>query len=346
MTGGAANAAARRGFTLVELLVVIAIMAIVATVTVTSIKGAQRQARSVKCQANMHTLYKAVMAYQAEYSHFPVAGAFEVYNDDLDRYSAYRGWVNWVRTSTTDETRSRRGDPGNLYGPVKSGSGIREGSIKSSQAAQYCFVGTGAFPADYTGATKKGSGYEKVALSHVYRSIDEGAIYIFADKNMSAYCCDEFRKLGRKGSYDCRLALRSYAMNRKYYTQREYDPNIIKYGTLWKSPENANRLAMFVELDESSLTGNKLTGTTTGKKADETGKGSNASEYFTDDAIWDWDSGENIGVPHYKSGHRTGHVVFADGHLETLERAPSKRFKQWPTAENQRISLGTGGYGE
>lgn len=346
VTEAAPRVGARCGFTLVELLVVIAIMALVATVTVSSISGAQRQARSVKCQANMHTLYKAVMAYQAEYQHFPVAGAFEVYDYDSDIYSAFRGWVNWVRTSASKESRSRRGDDGNLYGPVKAGSGIREGAVKKSNAGQYCFVGTGANPVDYTGATKKGSNYENITLSHVYRSIDEGAIYTFTDKDMAAYCCDEFKRIGRKGNFDYRFALRSYAMNRKYYTQREYDPRILEYGTLWKSPENANRLAMFVELDETALNGKTLAKNAVGKKADETGKGSNASDYYSDDAIWDWDSGENIGTPHVKSGHKTGHVVFADGHLESLELAPSKRFPQWKTAEDQRLSLGLGKYGE
>lgn len=324
----------RRAFTLVEMLVVIAIISMVAMASVTSIKSAQRQARSAKCQANMHALYNAAAAYHADKGTWPAAGAYEVYDSRSDTYYQFRGWVNWVLSSG----RSRPGDSGNLYRAGKTAN--KDGGQDASRASRYYYVGTGA-----TGSDAPGSG--KINDSRVYRSIDEGSIFRYTDKNFSAYCCDEFKS--RYG----KQAMRSYAMN-QIFGSRRYPRN-----PLWKETpsDNADRLAMFVELGRGDMKGKtgKITSelgsnVASGKTGSAGGSKNIPSNTFSDDSVWDWDtksgsgsdggSGENIGILHKKSGTVYGHVVFADGHLESLTLP--KYDKTWKEDKEQRRSLGKG----
>ena len=324
----------RRAFTLVEMLVVIAIISMVAMASVTSIKSAQRQARSAKCQANMHTLYNAAVAFRADNSYFPPASGYEVFDSRNDKYSQYRGWVTWVRPGAE---RARKGDSGNKY----KGSGNTDAGQKASHASAYVYVGTGADKSDYTGASGNAPNYGKVNDSRVYRSIDEGALFVYADKNFSAYCCDEFK--ARYG----KQCMRSYAMNQCFGSRRYR-----RYPPCWDVPsEHPDRMAMFVEIGNAGSKNKDplkdLTTTVGGGRTGTAGDTDAPKDIFGDDSVWDWDKnsaggndgagGENIGVLHRKSGKLYGHVVFADGHLESLELPKSTTDQQ-----KQRRSLGKG----
>lgn len=307
------------GFTLVEMLVVIAIIAIVASTAVVAVKGAQRQARATKCQSNLHALHKAVLAYYADNLTFPPAGAYEYfkqefYGDSLSKsYTEHRGWVSWVRS---DGKISRFGSSDNHYGK-------RNKTAKSSKAQNYVYVGPGCGQYDYSGASGSAGNRKNVHLSRIYRSIDEGSIFKYTDKNFSIYCCDEFKN---EFGTEC---MRSYAMNYQYGSRR-----IRKYKDLEDHPGNAHRLAMFVELNSIAGTKTGAIGQTKGDKGDAT----TPKNVFYNDSTWDWDNAnENIGVWHRRAGKLYGHVIFADGHLETLALPPDKN-----NQTEQRLSLGKG----
>ena len=335
------NCCLKRGFTLVEMLVVIAIISIVATASLSAVRGAQRQARTAKCQANMNALYKAVMAFRTDHSCFPPAAGYEGFDSRSGQFFKFRGWVNWVRTGSV---RSRRNDAGNLYSKLSGVAEYVDGSVQS-KASSYCYVGTGAMKDDYSGATGSAPNYKGVKDSRVYRSIDEGAIFVYADKNFSIYCCEEFKN--RYG----KQCMRSYTMN-QIFGGRRYRRNPL----CWDVPGFANRLALFVELGNASskaknktddLKGKSFVGNTVGKGAKDT----DPTDTFGDDSVWDWDyskgsggdasSGENIGTMHWKSGKCYGHVMFADGHLESLELP-----KSTADQKKQRHELGSGAYGD
>lgn len=326
--------AGKRAFTLVEMLVVIAIISVVAMASVNAIRGAQRQARSAKCQSNMHALYKAVSAYRADHSCFPPAAGYEWYDSRMDQYHHVRGWVNWVLNSGA---QSRKKSPGNPYY-----SGDRDGSPdsdKSTHASAFIYAGTGCNSTDYKGASGKAPNYSNVSKSAVYRSIDEGALFVYADKSFSIYCCDEFKN--RYG----KQCMRSYAMNILFGAPRK-DPRdtskSLRLSTLqYDSPGFANRLALFVELgnagQKSSSKDNHIKdlGTLVGGAAGVAGSASTPDTAYGDDSAWDWDKNHQIGLMHYKSGKLYGHVLFADGHLESL-----------PLQTNAQLGdLGKGTYG-
>lgn len=58
--------AIRRGFTLIELLVVVAIIALLMAILLPSLSKAREQAKSVACQANLHSLGQAFGNYLSE----------------------------------------------------------------------------------------------------------------------------------------------------------------------------------------------------------------------------------------------------------------------------------------
>lgn len=324
----------KRAFTLIEMLVVVAIISVVATASVSSIKSAQRQARSAKCQANMHALYNAAAAYHADKTVWPAAGAYEYYDGRSDRYYQFRGWVNWVLDAGG---RSRQGDSGNKY----KGDGNADVGKSKSQANSYAYVGVGYKSDDFKGSTASGSGHKDLPKSRLYRSIDEGSLFVYADKSFSIYCCDEYKSNFGK---EC---MRSYAMNQRFCSRR------MRNGRLQDDipADHPDRMAMFVEMGQAgtkSAKASPYSGTAgTGKKGTP-GDDKTPTDAYADDSVWDWDTksgsgnkdatnGENIGVMHKKSGKIYGHVVFADGHLESLTLPKTDAEKQ-----KQRRQLGLG----
>jgi prepilin-type N-terminal cleavage/methylation domain-containing protein/prepilin-type processing-associated H-X9-DG protein len=63
--------AARRGFTLIELLVVVAIIALLISILLPSLSAARKQARIVKCAANLHDIGLGLTGYYNSYGRFP-----------------------------------------------------------------------------------------------------------------------------------------------------------------------------------------------------------------------------------------------------------------------------------
>jgi prepilin-type N-terminal cleavage/methylation domain-containing protein len=65
------------GFTLIEILVVVAIIALLIAILIPCLQQARRQARTVVCGTNLHTIGQAVYFYtQAHRDHYPGAGSW------------------------------------------------------------------------------------------------------------------------------------------------------------------------------------------------------------------------------------------------------------------------------
>src|SRR5258708_25529209 len=62
------------GFTLIELLVVVAIIALLIAILLPSLGKARDQAKTVKCAANIRSLYQALRIYQTEWDGFAMPG--------------------------------------------------------------------------------------------------------------------------------------------------------------------------------------------------------------------------------------------------------------------------------
>lgn len=277
------------GFTLVELLVVIAIIGVLATAGLSAIRSAQNQAKTSKCAANLHALHQATMSYFADVGKYPLASSVEVWGQEMDSFGnlhdyfkEQRAWVNWVRT---DGTISRAKSAGNLYPGGNSGS---------TQAGKYRYATVGS-----------GNDYLNTA-SDVYRSIDEGCIFKYTDKNKSIYCCQAYQdKHGGKG------CMRTFMMNMSFGSARNR-----KEASGGMPGRITSRLAMFVEVADNP---GKLKSckNVTGKD----GKGNAITDVYYDDSSWDWDKDEPIGAWHRKAGADYGHVIFADGHVESFKQS-------------------------
>lgn len=61
----------QRAFTLIELLVVVAIIALLISILLPSLSQAKKQAKRVKCAANLHDIGIALMSYMNDYNRLP-----------------------------------------------------------------------------------------------------------------------------------------------------------------------------------------------------------------------------------------------------------------------------------
>ena len=70
----------KNGFTLIELIVVITIMAILTGITMGQFSLSQKKARDVARKSDLNGVYKALLAYYADYGKFPDKNSVDVSN--------------------------------------------------------------------------------------------------------------------------------------------------------------------------------------------------------------------------------------------------------------------------
>ena len=281
----------KSAFTLIELMLVIAIMAILATVLVSSIHSVKRQAQSTLCQTRMRNLHQGVMNYFAENEAYPFAGSHEFRNDYFSppRYKLNVGWIAWI------------------HGDQEIDEEDKKDSTKS-KASFYKYVGCGIDDGD----------------TAVKRSISNGALFPYVKRDYSTYFCKQFNS----GKLDLRHQryYRTFAMNKFFGSRtnpREYGIRAqdLRYYDKKKKDYiaiEASRLALFVELAD-----------TTGAKGTQGHSGTwgeGAKNTLPDDASWDWNR-ENYGCWHKKGKDYFGHVIFLDGHVESLLKNQNIREK-------------------
>ena len=108
-----------RGFTLIELLVVVAIIALLIAILIPSLGKARDKARTVKCQANLRSLYTGISIYEASWDGYMMP---ERCGDEHIGANFSRWWGCW------NLGRSTAGRPSSLQ-PIRTsihwGSGSR-----------------------------------------------------------------------------------------------------------------------------------------------------------------------------------------------------------------------------
>jgi prepilin-type N-terminal cleavage/methylation domain-containing protein len=153
------------------------------------------------------------------------------------------------------------------------------------------------------------------------RSGKEGSIFKYASRDTSAYFCKEFNE----GKGDVR---RSYAMNDWFGSRRN---------KLWRPRQLRNfqndgiepsRMGYIIELQSTE------TGVTQGDYDN--------SKPIAYDSVWEPDPNmkkERYGIWHRKSGDLHGHVIFVDGHIESLTATTNPQGDDYQT-QNTKIRTG------
>ena len=278
---------AKSAFTLLEMLVVIGIIGVLMGVLVSQFGGATESAKAAKCEANMKNLVTAAhtCALEQKDGYFPAAGSF-IYQ-----------WVNHKTVEMEDHKRV-----GWIAGAERSNSG-------NSPFVAVPFNG------------------DDNSVRHALTNGNAGAMWKAMNRNREAYQCPVHANAVRKETG--RMPGWSYVMNCwfGYETKAGSDNDSRRNfwgqtkSRLWTSKggksgatditRDASRMMMFSELQ--------------GADFDENGYAPiNAKQYLTagvpqGDAILEYEKGETIGFNHKTSKRGiSGHVAFADGHVERL----------------------------
>lgn len=278
------------GFTLIELMVVIGIIAILAGVMMVAFGGATDSARAALCITNMKNLAQGVNTYGMRTGYYPLAGSREAIGINLSgngtatTYSPQEGWISWLDEGKYDDGKGNR-------------------VARAHVSCDVCpFYGTGDVEQD------------------TY-AITNGTLWKAVDYNRKIYTCPEHVRY--RSDKKKKAPLWSYVMNSRFgydYSRGSRATSTTDSGGIrYDSLKRTDRLLLFAELptidpetrtdieDPSQYEADQ----TLQYKASVGGKNYKTSE-------WDG-TAEEIGFPH-KLGKRDycGHVVFADGHTETL----------------------------
>ena len=153
------------------------------------------------------------------------------------------------------------------------------------------------------------------------QAIQKGSIFKYASRDTSVYFCKEFNE----GKGDVR---RSYAMNDWFGSRRN---------KLWRPRQLRNfqndgiepsRMGYIIELQSTE------TGVTQGDYDN--------SKPIAYDSVWEPDPNmkkERYGIWHRKSGDLHGHVIFVDGHIESLTATTNPQGDDYQT-QNTKIRTG------
>jgi len=135
------------------------------------------------------------------------------------------------------------------------------------------------------------------------RAVKEGSIFKYVSRDMSAYFCKQFN--GGKGDVRRSYAMNSWFGSRRY--EREYGRRLIDFQNENREP---SRMGYFIELYDSTKTGEH--------KGEQGGKDVGKRKAIADDSVWEYADDERYGLYHRKTGKMHGHVIFVDGHIESL----------------------------
>lgn len=147
--------------------------------------------------------------------------------------------------------------------------------------------------------------------AEVERSIREGAIFEYTGRDPTTYRCPTF---ATRHNINTKTIIRSYQMN-QWFGSRRNEPNRGRephdFQIANKEPSRMGYLAELGPLGELDLEANTKVYT-----GEEYKKGKRSAIHG--DSVWEYGDDERYGLYHPKAGALHGHVIFVDGHIESL----------------------------
>ena len=276
----------QHGFTLVELLVVISILGILAAALTTQVTKARSMGQTIRCKANLRNLAQAALSYSISTEEYPNAGSYEWLHISHSTGSwrpCYLERKGWVSWT----------------GNVKWSTSVQQSQRGSTKPA--CFYGD---------------------ESAAYYSITNGSLWSYAGRDLSVYLCDTHKAAAKRAGLT--NVRRSYVMNSFFSYDYVPDKKTVPQRDPVSVSElsdhgNAAGLLLFAELPAFQLTGSQFT--------ENVEKGTALADGVLEAKIKGYNTGisseETIGFNHLTGGRFTGHVAFADGHVDVVIAPPS-----------------------
>ncbi len=167
-----------KSFTLIELLVVIAIISVLVAILLPALSSARETARTIKCGANMHTIYLACLAYSNDYNgQWPRAYAYD---------NGYIWWLSFIYP--------------NYFGAI----------IGVSPKGVYC----PSSPITIYGNKTLGYGYTLAILpENVWTSSPPHSLYLDKDEDPNTLMILGDSGLGGNGAYNEKTIIPRYPWN-------------------------------------------------------------------------------------------------------------------------------------